>query len=108
MAKESNVADAVGVGSVPIGLIVIGVILLILFVMNCVAICSGDKKCALLKKILGGFYSLMGLIMIIVALVEGGDVQSSLKASGTTNYCAKLPSYGQGFYAALQVRAANN
>jgi len=43
------------VSALPVGLIVLGVIILLLVILNCVAICSGDGKCKLLKKILGTF-----------------------------------------------------
>lgn len=70
-----NIIGDLGLSKLPIALIVLGVVLEILFVLNCIAICSGDNKCALLKKILGVTYSLMGLIMIIVAWTEGGNIK---------------------------------
>jgi len=86
-----------------------GCILLVLFVANCVAICSGDGKCKLLKKALGVFYSLMGLLIIIVGAVTGGDSKAiftaSMESSTTKTKCALFESYQSAWAYGLQTKA---
>jgi hypothetical protein len=78
-----------GVSGLPIAMIVLGIILELLFVMNCVAICSGDNKCKILKKVLGSVYSIMGVIIIITGYVEGHKLASyaEVGATNATTQC---------------------
>lgn len=97
-----------GVGALPFSLIVLGSVLLCLFIANCVAIFSKDGKFAMLKKILGGFYSIIGVIMLIVGYTQGSDIVAESKFSITEpanlRECTVLANYGEAFQLGLATR----
>jgi len=83
-ASQDVISNA-GLGALPNALIAISCILLVLFVANCFALCSGDGKCKLLKKILGVFYCILGLVVLITGAVMGGNLKGFLETPVQNN-----------------------
>lgn len=115
--SETIVWDNLGLESLPTSLIVTGVLLEILFIFNLIAICSSDKKCRMLKKVLGSLYCIMGIVIVIVAHVKGENLGSIADptSDAATNPCNNLQKYSQGFvvglgvkYSAVQAVSYNN
>lgn len=104
-----SVAQNLGVPNLDTGLITCGVIFLILSILNFIAICAGNRKCGSLKRLLGSFYTLIGIATIVLAVVEKKTLNKILDYNshhGTSKKnCNSLAPMADGFYAALNIRA---
>mmetsp|Transcript_21004 Transcript_21004/g.46714 ORF Transcript_21004/g.46714 Transcript_21004/m.46714 type:complete len:132 (+) Transcript_21004:36-431(+) len=84
--------EDVDVGGFVFMTMAVGIIVIILVIGSCCAICSGDGKCKTLKFILGVLYMVLGLACIVGGIIFVGTIKdiTSTSADTTADRCPDL------------------
>jgi len=95
--SEAQIWNSMGLQTLPRTIVIMGICLEVLFVLNVVIICSKNKGCSFVKKILGALYTLFGVIIVTVAVVKSDATVVDSNSPATQQACQVMNMYNLAF-----------